>query len=218
MAHLSTRIITSLIILLSGALLLREAHFQQRLQSQRPPITVYVLGEVVNPGPVTLPEGARCLHALTACGGVTAKADLRQASPARYLNDGETLYIAARPSETAQIFESEPRIGGLPSKKTGPDRKNPGGRGATAENIPSSTPDNKRKRSTIPSRLNLNLATVEELQQVPGIGPTLALRIIKARQERPKCTFERLEDLTAIRGIKRKTLARLKPYLELEGI
>lgn len=73
-------------------------------------------------------------------------------------------------------------------------------------------------KSTKDPVLDLNLATAAQLQELPGIGPVLAQRIVEARLRNPQGTFSSLEDLTGIRGIKRKTLARFRPYLELEGI
>ena len=64
-------------------------------------------------------------------------------------------------------------------------------------------------------KINLNTATMAQLQSLPGIGPVTARRIIQYRE---KSSFTTLEDLTAIRGIRRKTMVRLRPFLELEGL
>ena len=74
------------------------------------------------------------------------------------------------------------------------------------------------KPKRLQASINLNLASLEELQTLPGVGPVLASRILEARSSQPQGSFTSLEDLTVIRGIKRKTLARFKPFLELEGI
>lgn len=58
-------------------------------------------------------------------------------------------------------------------------------------------------------RLNLNSATLEELQTVPGIGPVLAARIITYREE---FGFDSVEDLINITGIGAKTLEQIRDY------
>lgn len=64
------------------------------------------------------------------------------------------------------------------------------------------------------SLLNVNSATIEQLQQLPGIGPTLSRRIIEWRQSMP---FRRIEDLRQVRGIGAKTLAKIRPYVTVDS-
>jgi competence protein ComEA len=59
--------------------------------------------------------------------------------------------------------------------------------------------------------LDINLASREELMRLPGIGPVLAERIVADRQANGP--FRRVEDLTRIRGIKSRTLEKLRPYI-----
>jgi competence protein ComEA len=59
-------------------------------------------------------------------------------------------------------------------------------------------------------RVELNTATIEELCLLPGIGPKKANAIIKLRERRP---FTRVTQLLRVRGIGRKTLRRLKPFV-----
>ncbi|MBL7140738.1 MAG: helix-hairpin-helix domain-containing protein [Planctomycetes bacterium] len=61
-------------------------------------------------------------------------------------------------------------------------------------------------------RLNVNAADWTTLALVPGLGKTLAERIVDERKVRGG-RFESLDELTAVKGIGEKTLARLRPYL-----
>ncbi len=59
--------------------------------------------------------------------------------------------------------------------------------------------------------IDLNAATIKELEELPGVGPVTAQRIIEARQKSGR--FRRVEDLLAIRGISTKRLDALRPYV-----
>ncbi len=62
-------------------------------------------------------------------------------------------------------------------------------------------------------RVNINTASTEQLQAIPGVGPATAERIIQFRQGNG--TFERVEDLLNIRGIGESTLEKMRPYIKL---
>lgn len=64
---------------------------------------------------------------------------------------------------------------------------------------------------TIARKINLNSATREELELLPGIGPALAGRIIEHRGTRGP--FRRVEDLARVSGIGPRTLERLRPHV-----
>lgn len=66
---------------------------------------------------------------------------------------------------------------------------------------------------TVP--INLNTATSEQLQELPGIGQATAKKIIEMRQK--SGPFRRVEDLLAIRGISDKRLAKIRPYITLSA-
>ena len=63
--------------------------------------------------------------------------------------------------------------------------------------------------------VNVNTATAEELSLLPGVGPSRARAIIELRQQRGG--FKRVEDLLEVKGIGESSLAKLKPYLAVEG-
>jgi competence ComEA-like helix-hairpin-helix protein len=70
--------------------------------------------------------------------------------------------------------------------------------GAVAEKHPPAKP------------IDLNLANVKELQELPGVGPVTAQRIIDLREKSGR--FHRVEDLLAVRGISQKKLDAMRPY------
>lgn len=59
--------------------------------------------------------------------------------------------------------------------------------------------------------LDLNTATLEQLEQLPGIGPTTAKAILEFREK--SGPFQRVEDLRAIHGISKSKLEKIRPYV-----
>ncbi len=63
--------------------------------------------------------------------------------------------------------------------------------------------------------VNLNTASVEQMQLLPGIGPAVAARIVAQRDtEGP---FRKAEELMLVRGVGERTFANLKPWIALDG-
>ena len=62
--------------------------------------------------------------------------------------------------------------------------------------------------------INLNTATPKQLESLPGIGPTLAKRIVDFREKKGR--FKRVEELLAIPGISEKKWKALRGYLTVE--
>jgi competence protein ComEA len=67
-----------------------------------------------------------------------------------------------------------------------------------------------KKTAGLSDAIDINRATAEELQRLPGIGPKLAQRIV---EERGKGPFKSAEDLRRVPGIGPKTIDKLRPYI-----
>jgi competence protein ComEA len=70
-------------------------------------------------------------------------------------------------------------------------------------------------RKATSGKLNLNTATPEQLELLPGVGPAKAERIIAFRQKHG--AFKRVADLRRVKGFGRKTLKKLEPFLDIKG-
>jgi competence protein ComEA len=80
-----------------------------------------------------------------------------------------------------------------------------------APSIPSAVSERKTSKvDRLDAPIDVNRATREELQRLPGIGPKLSQRIVEERQKGP---FRKVEDLRRVAGIGPKTLERLRPYV-----
>ena len=145
-------------------------------------IAVHVAGEVHDPGVVELPGDARVADAIAAAGGMT-----EQAVPGR-------LNLAARLSDGDQIFVSDATD--PPSELV---------RGGDPPDAPGAGSDSS------PAPIDLNTATAEQLESLPGVGPATAQAILAWREEHGR--FSRIEELQEVDGIGPKTFARLAPYV-----
>ncbi|MFN8057522.1 MAG: helix-hairpin-helix domain-containing protein [Vicinamibacterales bacterium] len=84
-----------------------------------------------------------------------------------------------------------------------------GGSGAIAQDRPSTSDARTTTKSTAP--LNLNTATVAQLEALPGVGPKVAQRIKEYRDKNGQ--FKKTEDLMNVKGIGEKAFLRLRPLV-----
>ena len=72
------------------------------------------------------------------------------------------------------------------------------------------------KKEPKPEPLDLNTATVEQLQKLRGIGPVTAKAIVRFREK--SGPFRRVEDLLAVRGITKKKLEKIRPLVTVKEV
>ncbi len=72
----------------------------------------------------------------------------------------------------------------------------------------------KGSKKQISGQLNLNTASVEQLDQLPGVSPKKAEAIADYRKEHP---FKSVSDLDNVKGFSEKSIEKLKPYVSTEG-
>ena len=159
-------------------------------------ITVHVAGAVNNPGVYRLRYGSRINDAVVAAGGATTTANLDVINLATVLNEGEQIYVPKR-GEKPHTITGRPQVGG--GATGGASNGGAGGVNGGAGGV------NGGALSTI----NINLASVVELEQLPGVGPATAKAIVAYREKNG--AFQRVEDLLKVRGIGPAKLSEILP-------
>jgi competence protein ComEA len=140
-------------------------------------VVVQVAGAVARPGVYSLPAGSRVADAIQAAGGYSMEVDPRTA---------ETKLNLAAKLQDAQLI-AVPRRGETTSGSGG------GGGGVDA--------------SVEPGLINLNTATAEQLDTLPGVGPATAQKIIASREEKP---YAKVDDLVTRKIVTATTLTKLR--------
>ena len=148
-------------------------------------ITVYVSGEVVKPGVYVLLATARVIDALQAAGGATNHADLVVVNLAAPLVDAAQVFIP-RIGSTPRATLPRPHAGiNLPAAGTS------GGGATSAAGI-----------------VDINSATLSDLDALPGVGPSTAQAIIDYRTANGP--YASVDDLLNVRGIGPSKLAAMR--------
>jgi comEA protein len=149
-------------------------------------VVVHVSGAVKKSGVYRLAPDSRVADAIEQAGGATQNADLDALNLAEPLQDGQKIHVPRKGEVSAPAVAS-----------VAPSRS------------PRSAPQAAAATTQFP--INLNTATAEQLEAIPGIGPVLAQRIIEYRQTHGR--FQSVDELLEVRGIGPKRLENMRPYV-----
>lgn len=142
---------------------------------------VDVGGAVMQPGVVTLAEGSRVADAIAAAGGLAADADTSSLNQAAKVADGQKVSV--------------PRVG---EASVAPGSADSSGAIGSAD-------DSSASGSGL---VNINSASAEELDALPGVGPSTAAAIVEDREQNGP--FNSVDDLLRVSGVGEKKLERLR--------
>jgi competence protein ComEA len=146
-------------------------------------IVVYVAGEVTRPGLYRLHSGSRVADALGLAGGLLKSADPLAVNLAARLSDGEEVAVTARAANRAM----------RPTRRVAAKHS---------------------KASAVPANpVSVNDADADALARVPGIGASVARRIVEVRER--DGAFASFDELLDVAGMTPARLERAQPYLIL---
>jgi competence protein ComEA len=155
------------------------------------PITIYVSGAVQKPGLYQLSAEARVGDAIASAGGLTTAANGDLINQAEKLWDGAQIHV---PSQGEAAAKGAPPVG------VSGDQPAPATRGGVAIDPNAAAPNATGK-------VNINSASAEELDALPGIGLSRAQAIIA---NRPYAT---VDELDKVPGIGASMIERLRPLV-----
>lgn len=159
-------------------------------------IYVDIGGAVKVPQLAVLPQGSRVEDAIIAAGGLTEDADVSGINRAEFLEDGEKIYIP-------ELVDDE---GGASSGYSGTGSPSETGSSASSGSAGSVS-------GTAGGKININTADSAQLQQLSGVGPATAQKIIDYRTSNGR--FRTIEDIKNVSGIGDKTFEKLKDYITI---
>jgi len=152
------------------------------------PYVVYVSGAVAEPGIYSLIAGSRIQDAMEAAGGHQPSADLDGINLAAFIEDGDQIWV---PYQKLMLSTPQPQES---SSSTSPQ-----------------TNDENEHPQIAPLLININTASISELDRLPGIGPQKAAEIIAYRDANGP--FEHIEEIEMVSGIGPVTFENIKTLI-----
>ena len=149
-------------------------------------VTVHVAGQVASPGVYAIPSGGRVADAVIAAGGTASEADLEQVNLAARVSDGERVYVPKKGEAPPVVLGGAP---GAPASATGGKAPPAGG------------------------PVDLNTATAEQLEALPGVGPATSKAILAYRSSHGR--FRSVTELLEVPGIGPAKLEALRPLVRV---
>jgi len=165
-------------------------------QSKDRKVVFQVAGCVNTPGVYSLPYGSRIYEAIKAAGDAKPNADLQSLNLAAKIEDASKIVVPA-------VGETTNASTGMPVTQTA---------GAGLETRSSATSGKKFSRPG-EGLVHINSAGISELQQLPGVGPSTAQKIIDYRSQ--KGLFKSPEQIMDVKGIGPKKYEKMRPFVTL---
>lgn len=152
-------------------------------------ITIYISGAVNRPGIVTIEPDKRLYDAVELLGGTTSEADLNGVNLSIKLED-EQHYIIPKIGETISVTSNND---------------------SNKSNQKSESENKDNENTSKEAKININVATIEELDSLPGVGEATANKILQHREDNGQ--FSSIEDIKNVNGIGDKKYENIKDLI-----
>lgn len=170
----------------------QENEVQEKTEeTENKKIIVHVSGAVKNEGIVELEEGARVANAIEKVGGVRDDAYTKDINYALKLEDGMKIYVPT--IEEAKQEKEEVNIN------------------SESSNYIISSNNTKTNENSNGQKVNINNADESELDELPGVGPSTAQKIIQYRKENGE--FKSIDELKNVSGIGEAKFQKIKDLI-----
>ena len=178
-------------------LLIEESKREENseIKEENTKIVVHVSGAVKSEGIVELDKNSRVADAIEAAGGVSQNAYMKDINLASILEDGMKVYIPTN-EEVEKQKENSNYISN-----------------ANTDIIAKNSQENKTGATKTNSKVNINTATKEELDTLPGIGESTANKIINYRKENGN--FKSIDEIKEVSGIGDSKFEQIKDLIEI---
>lgn len=147
-------------------------------------ISIYISGAVNSPGVVELKSNERLMEGVKLCDGLTDEADTNRINLAMKVKD-EGHYIIPKEGEEIELNDSN-------------------------ENVENNNNDNNSGEGES-KKININSASKEELDSLPGVGEVTAQKILDYREENKE--FKSIDEIKNVKGIGENKFNDLKDYI-----
>lgn len=176
----------------------KEGAEESEETTEKEKIIVHISGAVQNEGIVELESGSRVADAIEKAGGLKENAYMDEINLAYQLEDGEKIHIPTI-EEQKEKENQETKVEN--ESATGSD-------GTTSRSSNSSINNGSQ------TKININTATEEELDTLPGIGPSTAAKILDYRKEKGK--FKTIEEIKEVSGIGENKYEKIKDRITVK--
>lgn len=161
---------------------------ESKTEDEEELVIVHVTGEVKKPGVVRVKEGSRVEDIVKAAGGLTENADISNINLAYVVEDGTKIRIPSTDDEKQEEYITQSIGEGIIMQE-----------------------ESNNSRSSI---VNINTANETELEELPGIGASIAEKIIEYRNKNGK--FKSIEDIKNVTGIGDSKFEKIKESIRVK--